>query len=322
MAKQDSAMHPISFSIWYEHVAGMNAPLSSELERAMQTELALDEEATYALYRKYIAGLDEQSAQQVADGFRRVLSDLSDSANQAGKQASRFGSVLEEWSEGLLDGKSEKSLAEEAAGIIGDTRQMQDAVAVLNARLDSSKDEIERLQSEIVRAREEALSDGLTGLANRRGFDQSLADRMREATEQASELSLLLLDIDHFKNVNDKYGHLFGDKVIRSIAQVLKDNVKGRDTAARYGGEEFAVILPDTPPMGARAVAEKIRSTVANCRIQRVGNNETVDTISISIGVAHFTGGESPTDLIGRADSALYTSKSHGRNRVTVAARG
>lgn len=319
MAKQDTAMHPISFSVWYEHVAGMNAALSVQLDRALAAGTALTDHATLELYRKYIAGLDEQSAQEVATGFQRVLAEISQSATQAGKQASRFGNALEEWS-GLLTTHPGQDLHAGARDILNDTRQMQSAITVLNERLDNSQVEIERLQAEVIRAREDALSDGLTGLANRRRFDTALLSCLAEVADQPSGPSLLMADIDHFKKVNDSYGHLFGDKVIRSIAQILKDNVRGNDLAARYGGEEFVILLPDTPLAGARAVAEKIRNTVAGCRILRNGSSEPIAAISISIGVAHYCGSEAPAEFVSRADAALYASKAQGRNRVTVAA--
>jgi diguanylate cyclase len=318
MAKQDAAMHPISFSVWYEHVAGMNAALSAQLDRVLATGPALTDDATQELYRKYIASMDEQSAQQVAAGFQRVLSDISESATQAGKQASHFGTALEEWS-GLLATHPGQDLHAGASDILNDTRKMQSAIGALNERLDNSQVEIERLQAEVVRAREDALSDGLTGLANRRRFDTALVTCLAEVADQPSGPSLLMADIDHFKKINDNYGHLFGDKVIRSIAQILKDNVRGNDVAARYGGEEFVILLPDTPLVGARAVAEKIRNTVAGCRVLRNGSTEPAASISISIGIAHYCVSESPTDFVGRADAALYTSKTQGRNRVTVA---
>jgi diguanylate cyclase len=319
MARQDAAMHPVSFAVWYEHVAGMNGALSAELNQALDANLALSNEAVYALYRRYVAGLDEQSAQQVTAGFQRVLADISESAAQAGSQASRFGSALEEWTESLA-AAPHPSLDRSAAGILADTRQMQSAIVTLNERLEKSQDEIVRLQEEVVRAREDALSDGLTGLANRRSFDLALTSCLSELAAQNSGPSLLLADIDHFKRINDSYGHLFGDKVIRAVAQILKDNVKGKDLAARFGGEEFVILLPDTPIEGARTVAEKIRSTIAACRIMRGGDEELAESISISIGVAHYRGGESPSEFVDRADGALYVSKTHGRNRVTVAA--
>ena len=128
-----------------------------------------------------------------------------------------------------------------------------------------------------------------------------------------------MADIDHFKQVNDTYGHVFGDKVIQAVATILKHNVKGKDTAARYGGEEFVVLLPDTPIEGAHQLAENIRSLVASARVRKSMEDWAPAGFSVSLGVANYRVGESVADFIARADAALYASKSAGRNRVTVA---
>jgi diguanylate cyclase len=199
---------------------------------------------------------------------------------------------------------------------------MQTSVATLKSKLDASKQEIERLREEVNRARDASLTDGLTGLVNRKGFDQVLANCLDALSpEQAVEGPCLLMgDIDHFKEINDTYGHLFGDKVIRAVAGVLKENVKGRDTAARYGGEEFIILLPDTPLRGAQALAENIRSSIERGRIKRSGSEEAVARVTLSLGVAHYHPGESITAFIERADRALYAAKHNGRNRVSIAA--
>ena len=189
------------------------------------------------------------------------------------------------------------------------TRTMQGSISSLKGRLDESRREIEQLRQEVSKAREDALADGLTGLTNRKGFDMALTACLSASQAEEQGPSLLITDIDFFKRVNDTYGHLFGDKVIRAVAQIFKDNVKGKDTAARYGGEEFVILLPDTPLEGARHLAEKIRATVEKCRIKRAGSNEIVANITVSLGVASFRDGESASEFVARADSALYASK-------------
>ena len=166
--------------------------------------------------------------------------------------------------------------------------------------------------------REEAQSDALTGLGNRRSFDKALEVCIGNVAD-TKPLSLMIADIDHFKQINDTFGHVFGDAVLRGIAQVLKANIKGQDAAARYGGEEFVILLPDTPIVGAHAVAEKIRSTIANGRIRRTNGEAAVGGITISLGVATYCAGETAGEFISRADKALYLSKTDGRNRVTLA---
>jgi diguanylate cyclase len=128
-----------------------------------------------------------------------------------------------------------------------------------------------------------------------------------------------MADIDHFKRVNDSYGHLIGDKVLHAVGRALQANVKGKDTASRFGGEEFAVLLPQTPLEGAARLAETLRTTVASGRVKSIGSGETVGNITISIGVACYRAGEPAAELIARADRALYAAKASGRNRVCLA---
>jgi diguanylate cyclase len=313
MSKQAAGLHPVSYAVWYEYVAGRNAKLKARIDDAMKEGVLLDEEGTHSLFQEHIAELDHELAQRVSEGFQKVMADMSQSASQAGDRANKFGRVLDKWSEDSAMGAAigVDALREE-------TRDMQGAVATLKSRLDESKREIEQLRQEVAKAREDALADGLTGLVNRRGFDIALNEILSDRHADEAGPSLLIVDIDHFKKVNDNYGHLFGDKVIRAVAQILKDNVKGKDTAARYGGEEFVVLLPDTPLSGARFVAEKIRATVERCRIKRADNKETVANVTVSLGVACYDGKESGNEFVARSDAALYQSKNNGRNRVTM----
>lgn len=312
MTKQQAAFHPVSYAVWYEYVAGINPQLKSSLDELQKKGAPLDEETVYSLYLKHIAEIDEEVAKRVTSGFQRVLADMSQSAAQAGDQAFKFGAALEQWSDNP-EGKTG------VGTLLENTLQMQEAVGALKSRLDESQHEIERLRQEVSRAREDALADGLTGLTNRKGFDLALAHCLSSIETGSHGPSLLMTDIDLFKKVNDTYGHLFGDKVIRVVAQTLKNNVKGKDIAARYGGEEFVILLPDTPLEGAQQLAEKLRSTVENGRIRRLDNNETIAKVTISLGVTSYRAGENAAQFIERADQALYTSKAQGRNRVTVA---
>jgi diguanylate cyclase (GGDEF)-like protein len=175
------------------------------------------------------------------------------------------------------------------------------ALAVRNARLLA---EVERL----------AHVDGLTGVANRRAFETVLAREVRRARRGAGMLSLAVFDVDHFKSVNDTFGHQAGDTVLRDVAQVLSGATRDVDVVARYGGEEFAVILPACGPSDAMRVAERIRRAVAG--------HDGLASVTVSAGVAslpaHAVDGEG---LIAAADEALYRSKDDGRDRVTVSHR-
>ncbi len=321
MSRQAAALHPISYAVWYEYVAGINPGIKAAIDELTRDGSLLDEIATTALFRKYIAEIDEQDAQQVAVGFKRVLEDMSLSAAQAGDDAHRFGNALVQLTEELDGFPDGQQLDSGIIKLLADTRGMQSSITQLNERLDDSRREIERLRQEVHRAREDALQDALTGLTNRKGFDLALAACLAKNEPGSAGPSLLLTDIDHFKRFNDSFGHLFGDKVIRAIAKILKDNVKGKDTAARYGGEEFVILLPETPLEGARSLAEKIRQMVEASRVKRTDSNETVARVTVSLGVACYRAGESASEFVERADRALYDSKNLGRNRVSLADR-
>lgn len=316
MTKQAAALHPVSYAVWYEYASGRNAALKSAVDDLTRDGAVLDEQATERIFRKHIAEIDEAAAERISQGFQKVMSDMLQSATVAGKEADHFGGLLGKWSEGLNDpGLGEKLGIDQ---LLEHTSIMQGSIATLKGRLEESRREIEQLRQEVVKAREDALSDSLTGLANRKAFDLALAACLAPTAPEKRGPSLLMTDIDFFKRINDTYGHLFGDKVLRAVGQILKSNVKGKDTPARFGGEEFVVLLPDTPLEGAHLLAEKIRQTVEACRIKRIDKNEVVANITVSVGVASYRQGESATDFIARADNALYDSKKGGRNRVTV----
>jgi diguanylate cyclase len=201
--------------------------------------------------------------------------------------------------------------------MLTDTHKMQAVTTDLSSKLQARTSEVNVLTESLRRAQSEALLDSLTGLKNRRGLERAIEDLLREPDGLLGS-ALLLADIDHFKVVNDTYGHVLGDKVIRAVAHVLRSSIKGRDVAARLGGEEFAILLPQTSLNGAAAVAEQIRGTVAQGRICRPDGNESIGQVTLSVGVAVAKVGDTLEALLERADAAMYTAKRGGRNRISV----
>jgi len=167
-----------------------------------------------------------------------------------------------------------------------------------------------------------AARDGLTGLANRRTFDERLAEEVRRASRERQPLALLMVDIDYFKLFNDSYGHQKGDECLRAVARALGDTLwRADDIAARYGGEEFAIILPDTRLSGAMLMAEHIRTAVEDLGI---GHSTSVASshVTLSVGGAISVDPCAPDQLVSSADAALYRAKREGRNRSIVAKLG
>lgn len=179
-----------------------------------------------------------------------------------------------------------------------------------------------RNQIELKQARDQltqlAITDGLTALGNRRHFDDVLEKEHARLARNDAELSLIMLDVDHFKRYNDAYGHGRGDDCLRAVAQVIAEAMlRPADLGARYGGEEFACVLPETDAEGARAIAEEIRARVEALRIPH-GCSDTSDYVTVSVGVAteRCQPGGSPLALVEQADRQLYRAKQSGRNQV------
>jgi diguanylate cyclase (GGDEF)-like protein len=201
---------------------------------------------------------------------------------------------------------------EQLSGALGAmTARLLQANAELERRVQARTAELERANTELARL---AQHDPLTGLLNRRGLDERLAALAAGARRRQAPLSLLVLDVDHFKHVNDRHGHDVGDQVLRAIAQVLRQRLREVDIVARFGGEEFVVVLADTPAAGAGEVAAALVAAVRQAAMPVVG------TVTISCGAAELRTGHETTDAaLRRADEALYQAKQSGRNRHCLA---
>ncbi len=167
------------------------------------------------------------------------------------------------------------------------------------------------------RLQREALTDGLTELPNRRRLEEALGAELTRVRRYGGRFALVVADLDDFKQVNDRYGHLAGDDVLRAFAEVLRANVRDLDTAARYGGEEFALLLPETDLAGAERVAERIRKEMAARAIKTFPG--AVLHVTVSFGVAAHPESRTQDELFSAADEALYRAKASGKNQVVVA---
>lgn len=318
MSKHEAAFTPCCYAVWYEYLAGINLRLKQAMDGLLSRGEAIDSAAIDTLYAEYVSELRGDAQRLIGDNAQRILNDILRHAAAADVHAQEYGDNLEQ-SEQLLENPGADALRTVVANLRTDTRRMRSAVVDLQGNLQHSRQEVEQLKHELEHARVEALTDPLTGALNRRGFELQFSRLLAEPETATKELSLIMLDIDHFKNINDTHGHMFGDKVIRGVAEVLKANVKGRDAIARLGGEEFGVLLPETALSGAQVLADKIRLMVEKGRIRRQDGKDEVGGITISLGVAELLPGEGTSDFIDRADKALYSSKQGGRNRVSIA---
>ena len=317
MVRQLAAFHPLSYALWYEHASGMNPDLSRVLEKRLSANTLLTETDVRGLYTQHIAARDMKAFEALQARVRTLLQDTAHSAAGASAETQQLGHSLEKHAQSLAGHFDAGALRAVADSMLADARRLQGVTADLSRTLEDHQRELNTLTEKLKVAHSEALTDSLTGLKNRRGLEQAFEQLVSEPGG-LGEAALLLADIDHFKDVNDTYGHPLGDKVIRSVAQVLRDHIKGRDVAARLGGEEFAVLLPHTTLAGAAALADHIRLAVAAGQIKR-SSGQSLGNVTVSVGVAVIRIGETLELLIERADAAMYVAKREGRNRVRLA---
>ena len=313
MTRQPASPDPVTYAVWYEHVAGRNGGLSAEIQRLMEAKTAIDNVQIRRLFQQHVLTPDERATREVASGFRQILDSVGVSASAAALDTERFGGALQRWRDAVHSGEAADPAR--CAEMEDDTRAVRSAVEGLQQQLVHTCAEADRLRVELDRVRDEALCDALTGLPNRRCFDTRLADCQ---AIPGGGSCLLLADIDNFKRINDSFGHLFGDQVLRAVAQGLRACLGDGHLAARVGGEEFAILMPSATPAQAQSLAERIRTAVAGSRIRR-RDGDTIGQVTVSLGVAARRADEASEVWFDRADKALYAAKHAGRNRVMVA---
>jgi diguanylate cyclase len=310
------AATPRNYELWYNYATGYNQSLNEKVNEALRHSGTLTGAEIDEIYETYL------SPTRLSDRIDTVGSRVMDEISQVMAMVDAAVGTASNYSESLagvsaqIPGADREGLRAIIETLVQTTNEMEHANQTLEQRLSASKQEINRLQENLEVVRNESLTDPLTSLANRKYFDDALAKAMADAPARHEPLSLMLADIDHFKQFNDNFGHLTGDQVLRLVATSLKQNVKGQDTAARYGGEEFAIVLPNTILRAAVTVADHIRRAVMSKELMKRSTGEHLGRVTISIGVAALHEGDTPQSLIARADSCLYAAKRSGRNRV------
>ncbi len=308
---------PGNFAVWFHYFSEKYPDLRHTLETMLSEDHAFTEDENDELFQKFFGiGREAAALQEASQRIEAELSKILNFMETAGEGAAAYGKVLESASGKIEAAEQPSGLKSIISNLMTATRAMQQNNEAIGNRLHTSSQEMSRLRDDLEAMRKEALTDSLTGIANRKLFDMELRRASNEAVESNETLSLLMIDIDHFKAFNDNYGHQVGDQVLKLLAATLSSIIKGQDTAARYGGEEFAVILPNTTLENACKLAEIIRKTINGKKVVNRTTNENLGQISVSIGVGEFLNNEAVGQLIARADAALYAAKSSGRNRV------
>ncbi len=308
---------PENYLVWFTHFSGDNPALSRMIRLLEENHDVFGCERCHELYQRFF--VHDDAARVVHEASTRVedllatlveqLSALREESEAASERIDALGTILGE------EGRSE-TLARIAAALRDETRRMAENARELGKELRASSNQVAILRASLERVRREAETDPLTGLANRKAFEAALRRLAAEAVETGRPLSLVVVDIDHFKRFNDSFGHQTGDVVLKLMASKLRNSVRERDVAARYGGEEFVVLLPATDLDTAVQRVDSVRAEVAAHRLRARGSGKDLGVVTLSMGVAQYRPGEPLSQLFARADRALYLAKQQGRNRV------
>jgi diguanylate cyclase len=309
----DVAPTPDNFELFYAYAAGEVSAVTHAIGDMLEKRRPFSPSMLADLRARTRAA---SAMDRVGEGMNSVIAEVLGQLTDVGRNAGHYSSKLSAATGELDAEQSQDDLRRLVGNLLAATREMENRTRILETELQKSSDQVNELRDKLDNVHKESLTDPLTGIANRKAFDNAL-DAAEAAVAQSSDpASLLLCDIDHFKKFNDSWGHQTGDQVLRLVANCLSENVKGRDTAARYGGEEFGVVLRGTALADAIRIAEQIRRGVEARRLVKKSTGDVLGTITISIGVAQFGAGESAEMTVRRADACLYGAKQNGRNLV------
>jgi diguanylate cyclase len=314
------ASTPDIFELWYVYYSGQSPEISRMIDALVSNGQQITEERCRELYSRHLTNArSEEVVHRAGSKVHDTILDVAGLVKDVSQATSDYRGKLDGFSEEVQRLDNSGEFGELLNAVINDTDVVISHNHKLEEQLEQSVRVMEDLREDLQNVKKEALTDGLTGLANRKSFDAEIKRIAEEASVNNKVFSLIMLDIDHFKIFNDNFGHQVGDQVLRLVARTLVSGIKGRDIAARYGGEEFTILLPDTSLSDGVTLADSLRRSVEAKTVVNRNTGENLSRITISAGVAEYFVGEDPADLIERSDAALYTAKHNGRNQVAAA---
>jgi len=306
---------PSNYALWYTYVSNESPELKTAIDHVLDNNMLLSEIKSKALYRDYIAETEEVTAWELRQSLEAMLIELSQSLQDTRTETTSFKKTMDTCVDDLAKVEKEGLSIEEVMALVRslvkDTQNIRRSTINFNAALIDAQNEIEALRAQLKQSQQDALYDALTGLCNRRYFDEELATQSLQPN-----LCLMLVDLDHFKKINDNYGHVMGDLVLKATAKKLQATCRDGAQAFRFGGEEFAIIIPNSNFAKARSMAESMRKAIEKIGVKDKRTGEVLGDIAASIGVAELTKNMNPLALIEKADKQLYEAKRLGRNRV------
>lgn len=314
MSQQSVPATPSNFSVWFDYAMGTSPALRKTIDILIRNKRKFDASINHELYVTFVI---PQSGAGATGDFPEQLRGVITSAKQFLATAI-FDNRTQ--IEALGEVSSQFQATNDPRPIIetlvAELSKATTRASALEANFRETSQELDKIRDSLKVAEQRSSTDALTGLANRRSLEEFFRSAQIVAMEKGEPLSILMIDIDHFKKFNDSYGHQVGDQVLRLVAKVLQDSVRDIDLAARYGGEELIAVLPGADLGVCAEVAERIRRRISEARLTRRTTGQEISSVTVSIGVAQFRLAESAEATIERCDCALYQAKRLGRNRT------
>lgn len=308
---------PENYELLYAYYEGLNANLNHAVDVQLEKNGKLDEKNADEIYQQFLHNKsNEEVLRETGKRVYKTVKSISDRVREAKHATSKYSGELTKVSTEIEKEKDSEKLQSMLKSVMSETHQVLERNAVLEQELDKSTEVMTTLQKDLEYVRQEAITDSLTDIPNRRAFYHAYEAIAKASKKAKTSFTMLMIDIDNFKDFNDNFGHQVGDQVLKLVAKTLKDGIRGKDFVCRYGGEEFAVLLPDTPLEAGVAVGNNLRKTVATKDVVNKSTGDVLAQITLSAGVAEWGQNETMDDLIERADSALYAAKNNGRNQV------
>jgi diguanylate cyclase len=306
---------PPGYELFYQYARNSNPDLNRAINETLDADGRLSLDQFDKIYEEFFA--PGRIRATLASSGTRVSGEIQDAIGLLDEliiSISQSRNDCTEASAALEVSGDRDAVKVIANAIIRSLRDVEVRYKALEQRFADSRRELELAQQALAEISIESGRDALTGLPNRRWFEDALERSAAGASADNQPLSLLMIDIDNFKSFNDQFGHLVGDSVLRLVASALLQSMRSQDSAVRFGGEEFAIILPNTGVSDALVIAEDVRSKIGRRRLKVRSTGKSLGAVTVSIGAAAYRAGERAWGLVERADAAMYIAKRAGRN--------
>ncbi len=304
---------PVNYSVIYLYISNENEMLSAAIDKKLKQGESITADFMADLFKRYVS-FTQQVENTVLAPFEETLTKTLEQISKQVTNEDKAAVNLQKLDKILAKSKGNSSIDNIVSYLFNTINTTKAQHETLSQKLTTTQQEINQLKDKLASSRQEALVDSLTGLLNRRGCDEKL-----QLLDHNDTHTSLAIDIDHFKKVNDTFGHFIGDKVIQRIAKTIQSHIGEEDIAVRFGGEEFVVVMSNTSIDKAKIIAEKIRISISVMKLKQRETNTYLPPISVSIGIAQNDNISEWTTLFEQADNALYQAKNSGRNRCICA---